>query len=92
MQVKQLPSESFTPITLQITIDSKSELSWLWERVNDESDSTISRPKRDYPAQRDWAMRNITGGPDDSADVLKALKATLNDLVKQQIESEDRHL
>ncbi len=80
MQVKQiLPSEiPFTPITLQITINSVSELSWLWTRVCNKMILA------ENAAQREWAGRHLPMG-DRSVD---ALEQVLNDLVMQQIEKE----
>jgi hypothetical protein len=80
MQVKQILSNEapFTPITLQITINSASELSWLWDRVCNKM------MLAENAAQREWAGRHLPM-KDHSVD---ALEQALNDLVMQQIDKD----
>lgn len=96
MQVKQiLPSEtSFTPITLQITINSASELSWLWDRVCNKMMPAENQhlkqtrfplaPRSPLAAQREWAGRHLPV----SEDRIVVLVQALNDLVMQQIDKD----
>lgn len=86
MQVKQImPSEiPFTPITLQITINSVSELSWLWTRVCNKMILA------ENAAQREWAGRHLPMIEElvEYRRSVHVLEQALNDLVMQQIEKD----